>query len=170
MIVLKTFINSLGDDSRTDNEIMDEWFCIVRDKTKLARFEKELLARAQELDLEARREHLEEQLETSLSINGETALYFRCIGNFETKFKCRICNLLLQKKLRTTSKGRMTFCMNLHELKTNIHTFWIPFMLIWKSNQSFCNLRNILSLNALPINLLYIFIIDIDTHWKIHLY
>ncbi|OXA52514.1 MICAL C-terminal-like protein [Folsomia candida] len=58
----------VDENGRSDDEIMDEWFALVRDKTKLARFEKELLVRAQELELEVRREQLEEQLEVSLSI------------------------------------------------------------------------------------------------------
>jgi hypothetical protein len=61
----------LDEENRGDNEIMEEWFNLVREKTRLARFEKELLVRAQELELEARKWHLEEQLDKLSSMNGK---------------------------------------------------------------------------------------------------
>lgn len=71
----------LDENGRSDDEIMDEWFALVRDKTKLARFEKELLVRAQELELEVRREQLEEQLEVSLSIPGTWIVLLEFTGS-----------------------------------------------------------------------------------------
>lgn len=55
---------------RDEEELMEEWFTLVREKTRLARFEKELLVRAEELELESRKERLEEQLDNSLLLKG----------------------------------------------------------------------------------------------------
>lgn len=57
---------------------MEEWFTLVREKTRLARFEKELLVRAEELELEARKVRLEEQLDSSLLLKGED-IYTCCV-------------------------------------------------------------------------------------------
>ncbi|CAL8071583.1 unnamed protein product [Orchesella dallaii] len=55
--------------NREESELMEEWFTLVREKTRMARFEKELLVRAEELELETRKERLEEQLDNSLLLN-----------------------------------------------------------------------------------------------------
>lgn len=60
-------------DGREEPELMEEWFTLVREKTRLARWEKELLVRAEQLELEARKECLEEQLDNSLLLKG---IYF----------------------------------------------------------------------------------------------
>jgi len=67
-------IQLLDEKHREEAELMEEWFTLVREKTRMARFEKELLVRAEELELEARKERLEEQLDNSLLLNGMFAL------------------------------------------------------------------------------------------------
>ena len=49
---------------------MEEWFTLVREKTRLARFEKELIVRGKELELEERHERVEEELDKSLLVHG----------------------------------------------------------------------------------------------------
>jgi len=71
MIIDSTITFITDEEVCQDNKIQEELLAINREKTRLARFEKELLVRAQELELEARKSQLEEQLYKSLSIRGK---------------------------------------------------------------------------------------------------
>lgn len=58
-----------GECHKDESDLLQEWFDLMRDRTELRRYEKELMIRAQELELEdrhARLQHeLRERLETS---------------------------------------------------------------------------------------------------------
>jgi len=60
----------LDEENRDDAELMEEWFTLVREKTRLARFERELIVRGQELELDDRHERVGEELDKSLLIHG----------------------------------------------------------------------------------------------------
>jgi hypothetical protein len=62
--------NATDEENRDDAELMEEWFTLVREKTRLARFERELIVRARELELEERQERVGEELDKSLLLNG----------------------------------------------------------------------------------------------------
>ncbi|CAG7823578.1 unnamed protein product [Allacma fusca] len=55
--------------NRDDVEIMEEWFTLVREKTRLARLERELVVKAQSLELEERQNVVQEQLDRSLNFS-----------------------------------------------------------------------------------------------------
>ncbi|XP_045463620.1 F-actin-monooxygenase Mical isoform X5 [Harmonia axyridis] len=52
--------------SKQESELLQEWFDIMRDRTELRRYEKELMVRAQELELEDRHARLQHQLRKRL--------------------------------------------------------------------------------------------------------
>lgn len=52
--------------SKQESELLQEWFDIMRDRTELRRYEKELMVRAQELELEDRHARLQHQLRRRL--------------------------------------------------------------------------------------------------------
>ncbi|XP_050312399.1 F-actin-monooxygenase MICAL2 isoform X2 [Anthonomus grandis grandis] len=62
-----------GRCKRDEGELLQEWFDLMRDRTELRRYEKELMVRAQELELEDRHARLQgelrERLENSESFN-----------------------------------------------------------------------------------------------------
>lgn len=55
-----------GESSRDESELLQEWFDLMRDRTELRRYEKELLVRAQELELEDRYARLQNELRERL--------------------------------------------------------------------------------------------------------
>ncbi|XP_018580267.1 F-actin-monooxygenase Mical isoform X2 [Anoplophora glabripennis] len=62
-----------GEDSkechRDESELLQEWFDLMRDRTELRRYEKELMIRAQELELEDRHARLQHELRERLENN-----------------------------------------------------------------------------------------------------
>lgn len=64
--------------SKQESELLQEWFDLMRDRTELRRYEKELTVRAQELELEDRHARLQQELRERLE-NGEfTNLMHKC--------------------------------------------------------------------------------------------
>lgn len=59
-----------GEDSKEcykdESELLQEWFDLMRDRTELRRYEKELMIRAQELELEDRHARLQHELRERL--------------------------------------------------------------------------------------------------------
>lgn len=55
-----------GESSKDESELLQEWFDLMRDRTELRRYEKELLVRAQELELEDRYARLQNELRERL--------------------------------------------------------------------------------------------------------
>lgn len=55
---------------RDESELLQEWFDLMRDRTDLRRYERELLVRAQELELEDRHARLQQELRERLA-NGQ---------------------------------------------------------------------------------------------------
>ncbi|XP_056640535.1 F-actin-monooxygenase Mical isoform X3 [Diorhabda sublineata] len=53
---------SIGDTSKDEAELLQEWFDLMRDRTELRRYERELTVRAQELELEDRHSRLQHEL------------------------------------------------------------------------------------------------------------
>ncbi|KAL3285153.1 hypothetical protein HHI36_019274 [Cryptolaemus montrouzieri] len=58
--------------SKQESELLQEWFDIMRDRTELRRYEKELMIRAQELELEDRHARLQHQLRKRLKEENKT--------------------------------------------------------------------------------------------------
>lgn len=52
--------------SKEESELLQEWFDLMRDRTELRRYEKELMVRAQELELEDRHARLQQDLRERL--------------------------------------------------------------------------------------------------------
>lgn len=51
---------------KDEAELMQEWFDLMRDRTELRRYERELMVRAQELELEDRHARLQQELRERL--------------------------------------------------------------------------------------------------------
>lgn len=60
-----------GFEQRDDSDLLREWFDLMRDRTELRRYEKELLVRAQELELEDRHARLQQELRERLAGDGK---------------------------------------------------------------------------------------------------
>lgn len=54
-----------------ETELLREWFDLMRDRTELRRYEKELLIRGQELELEDRHARLQQELRDRLAGDGK---------------------------------------------------------------------------------------------------
>uniref|UniRef100_A0A1B6D4D3 F-actin monooxygenase n=1 Tax=Clastoptera arizonana TaxID=38151 RepID=A0A1B6D4D3_9HEMI len=56
-----------GSGVKEDSELMKEWFALMRERSELRRYEKELMVRAQEMELEDRHARLQNDLRESLA-------------------------------------------------------------------------------------------------------
>ncbi|KAK9877921.1 hypothetical protein WA026_020144 [Henosepilachna vigintioctopunctata] len=74
--------------SKLESDLLQEWFDIMRDRTELRRYEKELIIRAQELELEDRHARLQHQLRKRLSEENKT--------EEDKEADCRIINEMLE--------------------------------------------------------------------------
>lgn len=61
---------SYQENRRDESELLKEWFDLMRDRTELRRYEKELMVHAQELELEDRHARLQYKLRERLE-NGK---------------------------------------------------------------------------------------------------
>ncbi|CAG0923260.1 unnamed protein product, partial [Notodromas monacha] len=59
------------DNNKEETELMGEWFALVHEKTRLGRYEQELLVRAKELELEDRQARLQQDLRERLTVDDE---------------------------------------------------------------------------------------------------
>lgn len=72
-----------GDNSGKDESLLfGEWFDLMRERTELRRYEKELLVRAQEVQLEDRHERLEHELRERLADDGKYIYFIVVILKF----------------------------------------------------------------------------------------
>lgn len=55
-----------GKYSKEESDLLQEWFDLMRDRTELRRYEKELMVRGQELELEDRHARLQNELRERL--------------------------------------------------------------------------------------------------------
>lgn len=55
------------DSNKEESELLKEWFGLMRNLTELRRYEKQLLVRAQELELEDRHARLQHELRERMS-------------------------------------------------------------------------------------------------------
>ncbi|KAK9746575.1 Bivalent Mical/EHBP Rab binding domain [Popillia japonica] len=60
---------SFVDETKEESDLLKEWFDLMRDRTELRRYEKELMVRAQELELEDRHARLQHELRERLDNN-----------------------------------------------------------------------------------------------------
>ncbi|XP_076263943.1 molecule interacting with CasL isoform X4 [Rhynchophorus ferrugineus] len=67
--VEKSLRGENGSTSKDESELLQEWFDLMRDKTELRRYEKELMVRAKELELEDRHARLQAELRERLENN-----------------------------------------------------------------------------------------------------
>lgn len=65
---------SFLDEHKEESELLKEWFDLMRDRTELRRYEKELMVRAQELELEDRHARLQHELRDRLE-NSKYTMY-----------------------------------------------------------------------------------------------
>lgn len=56
---------------REEADLLREWFDLMKERTELRRYEKELLVRAQEVQLEDRHERLQQELRERLADDGK---------------------------------------------------------------------------------------------------
>ncbi|XP_049819876.1 F-actin-monooxygenase Mical isoform X3 [Aethina tumida] len=64
--------------SKEESELLQEWFDLMRDRTELRRYEKELMVRAQELELEDRHARLQQDLRERLETDKKTEDDVKC--------------------------------------------------------------------------------------------
>ncbi|KAJ4429635.1 hypothetical protein ANN_21836 [Periplaneta americana] len=79
-----------GTDSegKEEPELLREWFDLMRERTELRRYERELMVRAQEMELEDRHARLQHELRERMSKDGEKQLlYIHVVINITTKFE-----------------------------------------------------------------------------------
>lgn len=62
--------------SKEESELLQEWFDLMRDRTELRRYERELMVRAQELELEDRHARLQQELRERLENGKEMSQKF----------------------------------------------------------------------------------------------
>lgn len=68
------FCNLLLDaECKQESELLREWFDLMRERTELRRYERELMVRAQEMELEDRHARLRQELQDRMSKDGESA-------------------------------------------------------------------------------------------------
>ena len=79
VIVEKALRGEIGDgllqDDRDEPEMLKEWFDLMRDRTELRRYERELMVRAQELELEDQHARLQQELREKLE-NSKYKFFF----------------------------------------------------------------------------------------------
>lgn len=63
---------------REETDLLGEWFDLMRERTELRRYEKELLVRAQEVQLEDRHDRLQQELRERLADDGLFYFLFVC--------------------------------------------------------------------------------------------
>lgn len=66
----KTYLLYLECSDREEADLLREWFDLMKERTELRRYEKELLVRAQEVQLEDRHERLQQELRERLADDG----------------------------------------------------------------------------------------------------
>lgn len=66
---------------REESDLLCEWFDLMRDRSELHRYEKELLVRAQEIQLEDRYERLQQELHDRLAEERKNKLSKRNVFN-----------------------------------------------------------------------------------------
>lgn len=71
--VYSLYLNKCISDStdREEADLLREWFDLMKERTELRRYEKELLVRAQEVQLEDRHERLQQELRERLADDGK---------------------------------------------------------------------------------------------------
>ncbi|KAK6627168.1 hypothetical protein RUM44_009645 [Polyplax serrata] len=63
----KALRGETSEESKEEDELLQEWFELVRERNELRRYEKELLVRAQEMELEDRHARLQQELRDVLA-------------------------------------------------------------------------------------------------------
>ena len=61
------------EENKEEEELLQEWFELVRERNELRRYEKELLVRAQEMELEDRHARLQQELRDVLAKDGNAS-------------------------------------------------------------------------------------------------
>jgi hypothetical protein len=61
----------LDAECKEESELLREWFNLMRERTELRRYERELMVRAQEMELEDRHARLRHELQDRMSKDGE---------------------------------------------------------------------------------------------------
>lgn len=56
---------------KEESELLREWFDLMRERTELRHYERELMVRAQEMELEDRHARLRQELQDRMSRDGE---------------------------------------------------------------------------------------------------
>jgi hypothetical protein len=61
----------LDAECKEESELLQEWFDLMRERTELRHYERELMVRAQEMELEDRHARLRQELQERMSRDGE---------------------------------------------------------------------------------------------------
>lgn len=113
-----------GACSRDESELLQEWFDLMRDRTELRRYEKELMIRAQELELEDRHARLQHELRERLE--SSEFWFFSLFCRLEItliSFLRRVLGLGTLK-LFTILKRFLNFCWVMVGLQKNLARIW----------------------------------------------
>lgn len=94
-----------GFEQRDDSDLLREWFDLMRDRTELRRYEKELLVRAQELELEDRHARLQQELRERLAGDGKNY----CKDSVTCRDNCFIFSAQMKEKHKMTSLLKVPF-------------------------------------------------------------
>lgn len=70
VVILKDDL-AFSDGGREEVDLLHEWFSLMRERSELRRYERELIVRAQELELEDRHARLQLELRDRLAKDGK---------------------------------------------------------------------------------------------------
>lgn len=76
------------EEDKEEEELLQEWFELVRERNELRRYEKELFVRAQEMELEDRHARLQQELRHVLAKDGEVVFLSRLSFKTDEMLKC----------------------------------------------------------------------------------
>jgi hypothetical protein len=71
----------LDAECKEESELLREWFDLMRERTELRRYERELMVRAQEMELEDRHARLQQELRDRMSKDGEKSTVLSVFGH-----------------------------------------------------------------------------------------
>lgn len=89
---------------REESDLLREWFDLMRERTELRRYEKELLVRAQEVQLEDRHERLQQELRERLADDGMIVILI--LDNLNYKRKIEFNGKIVKNYRREENKRR----------------------------------------------------------------
>lgn len=101
----KALRGETSEESKEEDELLQEWFELVRERNELRRYEKELLVRAQEMELEDRHARLQQELRDVLAKDGKSGRKPSLLEKSPRVFWSRV-----EFVFQTVTRVRKKFC------------------------------------------------------------